>query len=80
MNTTTERYTIISDVEIKSHDTSVRLYWTGSGWNNEPDMCEDYDELYKAAEETKVILNQYPFAKMQILRIKSTTEDEYIEA
>lgn len=78
MINTTERFTIISDVEIPSYDISVRLYWTGDGWTEDPSSSVDMRSLAMIEQEAKSVKHEYDDIDIKILRIKSTTEFENI--
>ncbi len=79
MSKTTEIYTIVSDIEIPTHDISIRLYWTGGWWDDDPSSSTDSVTLVDAQREAMIAKSYNPHAKIQILRINTTTNEKYYE-
>lgn len=76
---TTRTYCIISDVEINSHDTYVRLYWTGSYWADDIESSDDYINMDAAKHKAQKVKDSYPMASVQLLSIWTESEGELID-
>ena len=75
----TQTYSIISDVEIDSHDASVRLYWTGSDWSDDVESSFDYEDVDTAKGVVREVKNSYPMAQIQILSVYSESKFKLID-
>lgn len=76
---TTETYSVISDVELPSHDATVRMYWTGAMWDQDSTMSTDRPTLKEIDREALMARHYYPDAEIKILRIRSSMDSEVIE-
>lgn len=71
-------YSIQSEIELKQYDCLVTLYFTGDGWDTDVECSINHDDLEEAKSICKGLKERFPDIKIQVLKIKSKTETEYI--
>ncbi|MCK5611284.1 hypothetical protein KAR91_55960 [Candidatus Pacearchaeota archaeon] len=71
-------YSIQSEVELKQYDCLVTLYFTGDGWDTDVESSINHTDLEEAKSICKELKERFPDIKIQILKIESKTETEYI--
>lgn len=76
--TDSTRYTILSEIELVRHDCLVTLYFTGDGWDTDVESSIDHTDPEEAKTIAKGLKEKFPGINIQILKIKSKTETEYI--